>query len=141
MKTVSESCVLCVQGVGVSGRMSPCSTLTSSTASPPACSPCSTLPAGAPGQAVSSPTSTLESRDSGIIGELHIHIMNSCALLRNTNMESLCLIMLIYVELVNMYGRVCQCRLVLTIRPHGYLPSIKILWCMNSRVILWVHLN
>ncbi|KAI5103126.1 protein TANC2 isoform X2, partial [Silurus meridionalis] len=58
------------QGVGVSGRMSPCSTLTSSTASPPACSPCSTLPTGAPGQAVSSPTSTLESRDSGIIATL-----------------------------------------------------------------------
>lgn len=74
----SLTCVLtcgvsCVQGVGVSGRMSPCSTLTSSTASPPACSPCSTLPTGAPGQAVSSPTSTLESRDSGIIGEFHIH--------------------------------------------------------------------
>ncbi|TSL75272.1 Protein TANC2 [Bagarius yarrelli] len=58
------------QGVGVSGRMSPCSTLTSSTASPPACSPCSTLPAGAPGQTLSSPTSTLESRDSGIIATL-----------------------------------------------------------------------
>ncbi|XP_060719855.1 protein TANC2 isoform X2 [Tachysurus vachellii] len=58
------------QGMGVSGRMSPCSTLTSSTASPPACSPCSTLPAGAPGQAISSPTSTLESRDSGIIATL-----------------------------------------------------------------------
>ncbi|XP_026860892.2 protein TANC2 isoform X3 [Electrophorus electricus] len=58
------------QGVGVSGRMSPCSTLTSSTASPPACSPCSTLPPGVPGQAVTSPTSTLESRDSGIIATL-----------------------------------------------------------------------
>uniref|UniRef100_A0A672P0C9 Tetratricopeptide repeat, ankyrin repeat and coiled-coil containing 2 n=1 Tax=Sinocyclocheilus grahami TaxID=75366 RepID=A0A672P0C9_SINGR len=54
----------------VSGRMSPCSTLTSSTASPPACSPCSTLPSAAPGQAVTSPTSTLESRDSGIIATL-----------------------------------------------------------------------
>uniref|UniRef100_A0A8C2JIM2 Tetratricopeptide repeat, ankyrin repeat and coiled-coil containing 2 n=1 Tax=Cyprinus carpio TaxID=7962 RepID=A0A8C2JIM2_CYPCA len=53
-----------------SGRMSPCSTLTSSTASPPACSPCSTLPSAAPGQAVTSPTSTLESRDSGIIATL-----------------------------------------------------------------------
>ncbi|XP_016383481.1 protein TANC2-like [Sinocyclocheilus rhinocerous] len=58
------------QGLGVSGRMSPCSTLTSSTASPPACSPCSTLPPAAPGQAFSSPTSTLESRDSGIIATL-----------------------------------------------------------------------
>uniref|UniRef100_A0A672P161 Tetratricopeptide repeat, ankyrin repeat and coiled-coil containing 2 n=1 Tax=Sinocyclocheilus grahami TaxID=75366 RepID=A0A672P161_SINGR len=58
------------QGLGVSGRMSPCSTLTSSTASPPACSPCSTLPSAAPGQAVTSPTSTLESRDSGIIATL-----------------------------------------------------------------------
>uniref|UniRef100_A0A8C2AH95 Tetratricopeptide repeat, ankyrin repeat and coiled-coil containing 2 n=1 Tax=Cyprinus carpio TaxID=7962 RepID=A0A8C2AH95_CYPCA len=61
---------LCVQGLGASGRMSPCSTLTSSTASPPACSPCSTLPSAAPGQAVTSPTSTLESRDSGIIATL-----------------------------------------------------------------------
>uniref|UniRef100_A0A673GDK1 Protein TANC2-like n=1 Tax=Sinocyclocheilus rhinocerous TaxID=307959 RepID=A0A673GDK1_9TELE len=61
---------LCVQGLGLSGRMSPCSTLTSSTASPPACSPCSTLPSAAPGQAVTSPTSTLESRDSGIIATL-----------------------------------------------------------------------
>uniref|UniRef100_A0A673GHR6 Protein TANC2-like n=1 Tax=Sinocyclocheilus rhinocerous TaxID=307959 RepID=A0A673GHR6_9TELE len=58
------------QGLGLSGRMSPCSTLTSSTASPPACSPCSTLPSAAPGQAVTSPTSTLESRDSGIIATL-----------------------------------------------------------------------
>ncbi|KTF92752.1 hypothetical protein cypCar_00006339 [Cyprinus carpio] len=58
------------QGLGASGRMSPCSTLTSSTASPPACSPCSTLPSAAPGQAVTSPTSTLESRDSGIIATL-----------------------------------------------------------------------
>ncbi|XP_026133246.1 protein TANC2-like isoform X2 [Carassius auratus] len=61
---------VCVQGLGVSGRMSPCSTLTSSTSSPPACSPCSTLPPAAPGQAFSSPTSTLESRDSGIIATL-----------------------------------------------------------------------
>ncbi|XP_051969050.1 protein TANC2-like isoform X2 [Xyrauchen texanus] len=58
------------QDLGASGRMSPCSTLTSSTASPPACSPCSTLPPAAPGQAVTSPTSTLESRDSGIIATL-----------------------------------------------------------------------
>uniref|UniRef100_A0A3Q3KZL7 Tetratricopeptide repeat, ankyrin repeat and coiled-coil containing 2b n=1 Tax=Mastacembelus armatus TaxID=205130 RepID=A0A3Q3KZL7_9TELE len=57
----------------------PCSTLTSSTASPPAGSPCSTLPPAMPGQAgnrdcaygsVTSPTSTLESRDSGIIATL-----------------------------------------------------------------------
>uniref|UniRef100_A0A673AA62 Tetratricopeptide repeat, ankyrin repeat and coiled-coil containing 2 n=1 Tax=Sphaeramia orbicularis TaxID=375764 RepID=A0A673AA62_9TELE len=60
-------------------RISPCSTLTSSTASPPAGSPCSTLPPTMPGQAgnrdcaygsVTSPTSTLESRDSGIIATL-----------------------------------------------------------------------
>ncbi|XP_033963504.1 protein TANC2 isoform X8 [Pseudochaenichthys georgianus] len=60
-------------------RISPCSTLTSSTASPPAGSPCSTLPPAMPGQAgnrdcaygsVTSPTSTLESRDSGIIATL-----------------------------------------------------------------------
>uniref|UniRef100_A0A8C6STE8 Tetratricopeptide repeat, ankyrin repeat and coiled-coil containing 2 n=1 Tax=Neogobius melanostomus TaxID=47308 RepID=A0A8C6STE8_9GOBI len=59
--------------------ISPCSTLTSSTASPPAGSPCSTLPPNMPGQAgtkdcayggVTSPTSTLESRDSGIIATL-----------------------------------------------------------------------
>uniref|UniRef100_A0A8C2AHI2 Tetratricopeptide repeat, ankyrin repeat and coiled-coil containing 2 n=1 Tax=Cyprinus carpio TaxID=7962 RepID=A0A8C2AHI2_CYPCA len=68
MKILSQR--LCVQGLGASGRMSPCSTLTSSTASPPACSPCSTLPSAAPGQAVTSPTSTLESRDSGIIATL-----------------------------------------------------------------------
>ncbi|XP_028263401.1 protein TANC2 isoform X5 [Parambassis ranga] len=64
---------------GQNQRISPCSTLTSSTASPPAGSPCSTLPAAMPGQAgnkdcaygsVTSPTSTLESRDSGIIATL-----------------------------------------------------------------------
>ncbi|CAI5658334.1 unnamed protein product [Oreochromis niloticus] len=64
---------------GQSQRISPCSTLTSSTASPPAGSPCSTLPPAMPGQAgnrdcaygsVTSPTSTLESRDSGIIATL-----------------------------------------------------------------------
>lgn len=63
---------------GQNQRISPCSTLTSSTASPPAGSPCSTLPPTMPGQtgnkdcaygSVTSPTSTLESRDSGIIGE------------------------------------------------------------------------
>ncbi|KAM4524513.1 protein TANC2 isoform 1-T1 [Odontesthes bonariensis] len=64
---------------GQNQRISPCSTLTSSTASPPAGSPCSTLPTPMPGQAgnkdcaygsVTSPTSTLESRDSGIIATL-----------------------------------------------------------------------
>ncbi|KAM8836651.1 protein TANC2 isoform 2-T2 [Spinachia spinachia] len=64
---------------GQNQRTSPCSTLTSSTASPPAGSPCSTLPPAMPGQAsnkdcaygsVTSPTSTLESRDSGIIATL-----------------------------------------------------------------------
>ncbi|KAA8581317.1 hypothetical protein FQN60_002898, partial [Etheostoma spectabile] len=64
---------------GQNQRISPCSTLTSSTASPPAGSPCSTLPPVMPGQAgnrdcaygsVTSPTSTLESRDSGIIATL-----------------------------------------------------------------------
>ncbi|XP_061763625.1 protein TANC2 isoform X1 [Nerophis ophidion] len=58
------------QGHNQNQRISPCSTLTSSTASPPAGSPCSTLPPAMPGQAVSSPTSTLESRDSGIIATL-----------------------------------------------------------------------
>nr|XP_009943077.1 PREDICTED: protein TANC2 [Opisthocomus hoazin] len=66
------------QSSAVTQRISPCSTLTSSTASPPASSPCSTLPpASASGTAkdctygaVTSPTSTLESRDSGIIATL-----------------------------------------------------------------------
>ncbi|XP_066554598.1 protein TANC2 isoform X2 [Amia ocellicauda] len=67
------------QSSAVTQRISPCSTLTSSTASPPAGSPCSTLPpatAGNPGNkdcaygTVTSPTSTLESRDSGIIATL-----------------------------------------------------------------------
>uniref|UniRef100_A0A8C3L494 Tetratricopeptide repeat, ankyrin repeat and coiled-coil containing 2 n=1 Tax=Chrysolophus pictus TaxID=9089 RepID=A0A8C3L494_CHRPC len=65
------------QSSAVTQRISPCSTLTSSTASPPASSPCSTLPpvsTNVPAKdcsygAVTSPTSTLESRDSGIIGE------------------------------------------------------------------------
>uniref|UniRef100_A0ACB8EU22 Protein tanc2 n=1 Tax=Sphaerodactylus townsendi TaxID=933632 RepID=A0ACB8EU22_9SAUR len=66
------------QSSAVSQRISPCSTLTSSTASPPASSPCSTLPPASATDAtakdcsygaVTSPTSTLESRDSGIIGE------------------------------------------------------------------------
>uniref|UniRef100_A0A4W3I008 Tetratricopeptide repeat, ankyrin repeat and coiled-coil containing 2 n=1 Tax=Callorhinchus milii TaxID=7868 RepID=A0A4W3I008_CALMI len=59
-------------------RISPCSTLTSSTASPPANSPCSTLPTVSTTATtkdcsygtVTSPTSTLESRDSGIIATL-----------------------------------------------------------------------
>uniref|UniRef100_A0A8C0HJG0 Tetratricopeptide repeat, ankyrin repeat and coiled-coil containing 2 n=1 Tax=Buteo japonicus TaxID=224669 RepID=A0A8C0HJG0_9AVES len=65
------------QSSAVTQRISPCSTLTSSTASPPASSPCSTLPPVSTSVtakdctygAVTSPTSTLESRDSGIIGE------------------------------------------------------------------------
>uniref|UniRef100_A0A8C9T2F5 Tetratricopeptide repeat, ankyrin repeat and coiled-coil containing 1 n=1 Tax=Scleropages formosus TaxID=113540 RepID=A0A8C9T2F5_SCLFO len=61
------SCTAPSQGV------SPCSTLTSSTASPSTDSPCSTLSsrAGHPVTcgAVPSPSSTLESKDSGIIGE------------------------------------------------------------------------
>ncbi|XP_035253568.1 protein TANC2-like isoform X4 [Anguilla anguilla] len=67
------------QGLSGTQRISPCSTLTSSTASPPAGSPCSTLPSATPGNpgskdctygSVTSPTSTLESRDSGIIATL-----------------------------------------------------------------------
>ncbi|XP_074080533.1 protein TANC2 isoform X2 [Macrotis lagotis] len=66
------------QTSAVTQRISPCSTLTSSTASPPASSPCSTLPpvnTNATAKdcnygAVTSPTSTLESRDSGIIATL-----------------------------------------------------------------------
>ncbi|KAG5832061.1 hypothetical protein ANANG_G00287100 [Anguilla anguilla] len=67
------------QGLSGTQRISPCSTLTSSTASPPAGSPCSTLPSAPPGNpgskdctygSVTSPTSTLESRDSGIIATL-----------------------------------------------------------------------
>nr|XP_060637286.1 protein TANC2 isoform X1 [Anolis sagrei ordinatus]XP_060637287.1 protein TANC2 isoform X1 [Anolis sagrei ordinatus] len=67
------------QTSAASQRISPCSTLTSSTASPPASSPCSTLPQSSTKDviakdgtygAVTSPTSTLESRDSGIIATL-----------------------------------------------------------------------
>ncbi|XP_072270712.1 protein TANC2 isoform X4 [Pyxicephalus adspersus] len=60
------------QGSAVTQRISPCSTLTSSTASPPASSPCSTLPPPNTTGATKdcSPTSTLESRDSGIIATL-----------------------------------------------------------------------
>uniref|UniRef100_A0A4W3I013 Tetratricopeptide repeat, ankyrin repeat and coiled-coil containing 2 n=1 Tax=Callorhinchus milii TaxID=7868 RepID=A0A4W3I013_CALMI len=63
-------------------RISPCSTLTSSTASPPANSPCSTLPTVSTTATtkdcsygtVTSPTSTLESRDSGIIATSSAHL-------------------------------------------------------------------
>ncbi|XP_035972103.1 protein TANC2 isoform X6 [Halichoerus grypus] len=66
------------QTSAITQRISPCSTLTSSTASPPASSPCSTLPPVSSSAtakdcsygAVTSPTSTLESRDSGIIATL-----------------------------------------------------------------------
>ncbi|XP_040186142.1 protein TANC2 isoform X5 [Rana temporaria] len=60
------------QGSAATQRISPCSTLTSSTASPPANSPCSTLPPPNTTGATKdcSPTSTLESRDSGIIATL-----------------------------------------------------------------------
>ncbi|XP_032313039.1 protein TANC2 isoform X8 [Camelus ferus] len=66
------------QTSAITQRISPCSTLTSSTASPPASSPCSTLlPVSTNATAkdcsygaVTSPTSTLESRDSGIIATL-----------------------------------------------------------------------
>ncbi|XP_006776793.1 PREDICTED: protein TANC2 [Myotis davidii] len=66
------------QTSAITQRISPCSTLTSSTASPPAGSPCSTLPPVSSNAtakdctygAVTSPTSTLESRDSGIIATL-----------------------------------------------------------------------
>ncbi|XP_075418157.1 protein TANC2 isoform X7 [Tenrec ecaudatus] len=66
------------QTSAITQRISPCSTLTSSTASPPANSPCSTLPPASTSAsakdcsygAVTSPTSTLESRDSGIIATL-----------------------------------------------------------------------
>ncbi|KAM8812893.1 protein TANC2 isoform 6-T6 [Rhynchonycteris naso] len=66
------------QTSAITQQISPCSTLTSSTASPPASSPCSTLPPISTNAtakdcsygAVTSPTSTLESRDSGIIATL-----------------------------------------------------------------------
>uniref|UniRef100_A0A8C5N256 Tetratricopeptide repeat, ankyrin repeat and coiled-coil containing 2 n=1 Tax=Gouania willdenowi TaxID=441366 RepID=A0A8C5N256_GOUWI len=86
---VSHPVHVCVSRLfqGQNQRISPCSTLTSSTASPPAGSPCSTLPTTMPGQAgsrdcayggVTSPTSTLESRDSGIIGEkIRLSILSS----------------------------------------------------------------
>ncbi|XP_065493559.1 protein TANC1 isoform X2 [Caloenas nicobarica] len=67
-----------VMRAAASRGASPCSTLTSSTASPGADSPCSTLPGlgraaagrGSPCGTVSSPSSTLESRDSGIIATI-----------------------------------------------------------------------
>ncbi|KAK6328230.1 hypothetical protein J4Q44_G00002080 [Coregonus suidteri] len=79
------------QGLAGNQRISPCSTLTSSTASPPAGSPCSTLTPGADGAmpgdnqgnkdhaygSVTSPTSTLESRDSGIIATLTSYSENA----------------------------------------------------------------
>lgn len=74
------------QTSAITQRISPCSTLTSSTASPPASSPCSTLPPVSSNAAakdctygaVTSPTSTLESRDSGIIGELVFMLIILC---------------------------------------------------------------
>uniref|UniRef100_A0A673H1L7 Protein TANC2-like n=1 Tax=Sinocyclocheilus rhinocerous TaxID=307959 RepID=A0A673H1L7_9TELE len=73
-------------GISMTQRISPCSSLASSTASPPPGSPCSTLPAGAPGNmgtrdcaygSITSPTSTLESRDSGIIATLTSYSENA----------------------------------------------------------------
>uniref|UniRef100_A0A8C9J260 Tetratricopeptide repeat, ankyrin repeat and coiled-coil containing 2 n=1 Tax=Panthera tigris altaica TaxID=74533 RepID=A0A8C9J260_PANTA len=66
------------QTSAITQRISPCSTLTSSTASPPASSPWSPPPPVSTNAtakdcsygAVTSPTSTLESRDSGIIATL-----------------------------------------------------------------------
>lgn len=80
--------ILIFQTSAITQRISPCSTLTSSTASPPASSPCSTLPPVSTNAtakdcsygAVTSPTSTLESRDSGIIGELVFILIISCLL-------------------------------------------------------------
>lgn len=65
-------------------KISPCSSLASSSASPPPGSPCSTLPTGGPGSggaygSITSPTSTLESRDSGIIGEFVIPLKETRA--------------------------------------------------------------
>lgn len=69
---LSSQCDLTSQGI------SPCSTLTSSTASPSTDSPCSTLNSttsrpplshSSPCGTITSPSSTLESKDSGIIGE------------------------------------------------------------------------
>ncbi|XP_067088925.1 protein TANC2 isoform X1 [Osmerus mordax] len=71
------------QVMSVTQRISPCSSLASSTTSPPAGSPCSTLPPGGgsgnPGAygSITSPTSTLESRDSGIIATLTSYSENA----------------------------------------------------------------
>ncbi|KAM9493182.1 protein TANC2 isoform 2-T2 [Clarias gariepinus] len=70
------------QAVSMTQRISPCSSLASSSASPPAGSPCSTLPAGGQGSggaygSITSPTSTLESRDSGIIATLTSYSENA----------------------------------------------------------------
>ncbi|XP_059407639.1 protein TANC2-like [Carassius carassius] len=74
------------QGISMTQRISPCSSLASSTASPPPGSPCSTLPTGALGNmgtrdcaygSITSPTSTLESRDSGIIATLTSYSENA----------------------------------------------------------------
>ncbi|XP_036423261.1 protein TANC2 isoform X1 [Colossoma macropomum] len=70
------------QAISMTQRISPCSSLASSSASPPPGSPCSTLPPGAPGSAgaygsITSPTSTLESRDSGIIATLTSYSENA----------------------------------------------------------------
>ncbi|XP_053469327.1 protein TANC2 isoform X2 [Ictalurus furcatus] len=70
------------QAVSMTQRISPCSSLASSSASPPPGSPCSTLPTGGPGSAgaygsITSPTSTLESRDSGIIATLTSYSENA----------------------------------------------------------------
>uniref|UniRef100_A0A8C7F5T9 Tetratricopeptide repeat, ankyrin repeat and coiled-coil containing 2 n=1 Tax=Oncorhynchus kisutch TaxID=8019 RepID=A0A8C7F5T9_ONCKI len=84
----SMVCACPYQGMmSVTQRISPCSSLASSTASPPAGSPCSTLPpGGAPGNhasgdcaygSITSPTSTLESRDSGIIATLTSYSENA----------------------------------------------------------------
>uniref|UniRef100_A0A8C1WHA8 Tetratricopeptide repeat, ankyrin repeat and coiled-coil containing 2a n=1 Tax=Cyprinus carpio TaxID=7962 RepID=A0A8C1WHA8_CYPCA len=84
-----KTACVCRCGISMTQRISPCSSLASSSASPPPGSPCSTLPAGAPGNmgtrdcaygSITSPTSTLESRDSGIIGERY-----SVACFRNRN--------------------------------------------------------
>uniref|UniRef100_A0AAQ5Y9F2 Tetratricopeptide repeat, ankyrin repeat and coiled-coil containing 1b n=1 Tax=Amphiprion ocellaris TaxID=80972 RepID=A0AAQ5Y9F2_AMPOC len=75
-------CSLTSQGI------SPCSTLTSSTASPSTDSPCSTLNSttsrpplsrSSPCGTITSPSSTLESKDSGIIGE-KLRLSNNCHL-------------------------------------------------------------
>uniref|UniRef100_A0A8B9GU32 Tetratricopeptide repeat, ankyrin repeat and coiled-coil containing 2a n=1 Tax=Astyanax mexicanus TaxID=7994 RepID=A0A8B9GU32_ASTMX len=71
-----------IQAISMTQRISPCSSLASSSASPPPGSPCSTLPPGAPGSmgaygSITSPTSTLESRDSGIIATLTSYSENA----------------------------------------------------------------